>query len=168
MQDGSGREVALLFHDGTSRTVRCTDVETPFPAGELIVSQTDPHGRITMCNEAFEIMSGFTEAELLGRPHHLVRHPDMPRAAFADLWATIQQGQRWSGYVKNLRKDGGYYWVFATVIPRISDGAISGYTSVRRAPSRGKVEAAARLYAGMLNAERSAERIATEIGMVTR
>jgi aerotaxis receptor len=156
--DEPAHELDLTYHDGTSRIVRYIDRETPFPVGELIVSQTDPQGLITMCNPAFELMSGYTEAELLGRPHHLVRHPDMPRAAFADLWATVSEGRRWSGYVKNLRKDGGYYWVFATVIPRLRDGTLLGYTSVRRAPSRAKVMAAAELYRGLLDAERAVAR----------
>jgi len=157
-----GRPLTLTFYDGTTRTVVCTEQETAFPSGELIVSQTDPEGRITMCNEAFAVMSGYARVELLGEAHSILRHPDMPRAAFADLWTTIRQGTRWSGYVKNLRKDGGYYWVFATVIPRIRDGRIAGFTSVRRAPSRTKVAEAARSYAVLLDAERSAERATDE------
>jgi aerotaxis receptor len=140
----------LRYHDGTARVVLTTDQETLFPTGELIVSQTDVRGVITMCNEAFVRMSGFTREELIGTPHHVLRHPDMPRAAFADLWATVSAGKRWSGYVKNLRKDGGFYWVYATVIPKVRDGIIVGHTSVRREPSRKQVEAAAALYATLL------------------
>ena len=123
--------------------------ETPFPTGELIVSQTDLGGVITMCNEAFVRMSGYTEDELIGEPHHILRHPDMPSAAFADLWKTVEAGERWHGYVKNLRKDGGYYWVYATVIPKKREGETVGYTSVRREPSRKSIEQAIELYKTM-------------------
>ncbi|RRD48067.1 PAS domain-containing protein [Tessaracoccus sp. OH4464_COT-324] len=150
---GEAPETRLHYYDGTSRVVYATDVETRFPAGELIVSQTDPAGIITTCNEAFVLMSGFSREELLGQPHSILRHPDMPRAAFADLWQTVQEGRRWSGYVKNLRKDGGFYWVYATIIPKIRNGEIVGHTSVRREPSRKKVEEMAALYAQMLAQE---------------
>lgn len=152
---GTGDTQVLRYYDGTSRTVITTDRETLFPTGELIVSQTDAAGTITMCNQAFVRMSGFSRAELIGAPHSILRHPDMPRAAFADLWATVNAGKRWSGYVKNLRKDGGFYWVYATVIPMIRGEGIVGHTSVRRQPSRTKVEAAAALYASMLREESS-------------
>ncbi len=146
---GDGEPVSLNYHDGTSRLVFVTERETSFPTGELIVSQTDHLGVITMCNDAFVIMSGYSKSELLGAPHSILRHPDMPRAAFADLWDTVGQGRRWSGYVKNLRKDGGFYWVYATVIPKVRDGQVVGHTSVRRQPSRRRVEAAAALYISM-------------------
>lgn len=146
---GEAQEHRLRYFEGTERTVFTTEVETLFPTGELIVSQTDTAGNITMGNEAFVRMSGFTHDELMGAPHSILRHPDMPGAAFADLWNTVSAGQRWSGYVKNLRKDGGFYWVYATVIPKIRGGEIVGHTSVRRQPSRTKVDAAAALYASM-------------------
>lgn len=146
---GAGQETELTYHDGTSRTVITTEVETAFPTGELIVSQTDVGGKITMCNDAFVIMSGFTREELIGQPHHILRHPDMPAAAFGDLWQTVEKGERWNGYVKNLRKDGGFYWVYATVIPKRRGGETVGYTSVRREPSRQRVEEAIALYATM-------------------
>jgi aerotaxis receptor len=147
------RECLLNYYDGTSRLALITDEETKFPTGELIVSQTDVAGVITMCNEAFVRMSGYSRDELMGAPHSILRHPDMPRAAFADLWVTVAEGRRWSGYVKNLRKDGGFYWVYATVIPKIRDGEIVGHTSVRRQPSRRRVDASAELYATMLRDE---------------
>ncbi len=150
---GEGTERTLTYYDGSSRTVLFTDRETLFPTGELIVSQTDAAGTIIMCNEAFVRMSGFAREDLLGAPHSILRHPDMPKAAFADLWATVNAGRRWSGYVKNLRKDGGFYWVYATVIPMVRDGVIVGHTSVRRQPSRAKVEAAAGQYTGLLRDE---------------
>jgi PAS domain S-box-containing protein len=148
-----GEGYMLTYHDGTSRRVIVTDRETAFPIGELIVSQTDRAGIITMCNEAFVRMSGFSEHDLLGEPHSILRHPQMPRAAFADLWDTVGRGERWTGYVKNLRKDGGFYWVYATVIPKLRAGQIVGYTSVRRQPSRARVEAAAALYRSMMAAQ---------------
>jgi aerotaxis receptor len=150
---GPGEIHVLTYYDGTSRTVIVTDRETMFPAGELIVSQTDRAGVITMCNEAFVRMSGFTREDLIGQPHSILRHPDMPRAAFADLWQTVEAGKRWSGYVKNLRKDGGFYWVFATVIPMVRDGQIVGHTSVRRQPSRTRVDEAAQLYQTLRRSE---------------
>ena len=150
---GPGRAAQWTYYDGSSRPVVVTDVETRFPTGELIVSQTDRDGMITTCNEAFVIMSGFTKEELIGAPHAILRHPDMPRAAYQDLWSTVQQGKRWSGYVKNLRADGGYYWVYATVIPKVRNGQILGHTSVRREPSRDKVAEMEKLYAEMVKAE---------------
>ena len=146
---GECREYYWKYFEGTSRRLLVTDVETRFPTGELIVSQTDVPGNITMCNEAFVHMSGWSREELMGAPHSILRHPDMPKAAFGDLWTTVDQGKRWSGYVKNLRRDGGFYWVYATVIPKIIDGAVVGHTSVRREPSRDKVEELAAVYATM-------------------
>jgi aerotaxis receptor len=146
-------EIDLTYYDGTGRHTWITDVETPFPPGELIVSQTDAAGIITMCNPAFVHMSGYSAEELLGTPHYILRHPDMPRVAFADLWNTIASGHRWSGYVKNLRKDGGFYWVYATILPTVRNGRVIGYTSVRREPARRRVEAAAALYTRLLSEE---------------
>lgn len=139
----------LTFHDGTTRRVYVTEVETPYPDGKLIVSRTDPDGIITMVNQSFVEMSGYSEAELMGAPHHILRHPFMPGPAFKDLWVTIERGDKWHGYVKNLRKDGGFYWVYATVIANVRNGRIVGYTSVRRKPSREKVLACMDLYPTM-------------------
>jgi aerotaxis receptor len=136
----------LTYSDGTSRTVLYTDEEVPFPEGRLIVSCTDLKGVITAANQSFVDMSGYSREELLGAPHHILRHPDMPGPAFKDLWDTIAAGKKWSGYVKNLRKDGRFYWVYATVIPNVRDGRIAGYTSVRRKPSRTKVRECEKLY----------------------
>lgn len=141
--------VQLIYHDGTMREVLIKTEEVPFPEGKLIVSRTDLAGIITHCNPSFVEMSGYEQEELIGRPHYILRHPDMPAAAFQDLWQTVQQGQQWNGYVKNLRKDGRFYWVYATVIPNIRDGIITGYTSVRRKPSRAKVQECIQLYAKM-------------------
>ncbi len=142
-------EHTITFFDGTTRTVYDTGVEHPFPDGNLIVSRTDLEGKITHVNDAFVAISGYTEEELIGQPHAILRHPDMPSAAFADLWNTVKAGKKWHGYVKNLCKDGGHYWVYATVVPNVRRGEVVGYTSVRRKPSRSKVNEAIALYATM-------------------
>ena len=143
---GQYQEVVLNLFGGISRKVYYTAIETPYPDGKLIVSTTDKRGIITHVNKAFVEMSGYTEDELLGAPHSILRHPDMPSAAFKELWDTVNKGEHWQGYVKNLRKDGGYYWVKATVIPNIRQGKVVSYTSVRRKPSRKKVEECTVLY----------------------
>lgn len=143
---GEYREFNLRYRDGSERKVLLTDIETPFPDGKLIVSSTDTEGYILKVNQAFVDMSGYTEEELVGAPHCILRHPDMPSVAFKELWDTVQAGRTWQGYVKNLRKDGGFYWVKATVIPNIRKAQVVGYTSVRRKPSRIKVNEAIQLY----------------------
>jgi len=143
---GTYREYTLELYKAGTRTILVTDIETPYPDGRLIVSRTDPTGIITHVNRSFVDMSGYSEEELIGAPHSILRHPDMPPAAFKDLWDTVEKGETWQGYVKNLRKDGGFYWVKATVIPNIRDNRLVGYTSVRRKPSRKKVEECAALY----------------------
>ena len=143
---GDCREVTMNYHDGSSRTVFVTEIETPMPDGRLIVSRTDPSGIITHVNESFVDMAGYETDELIGAPHYILRHPDMPAAAFKDLWETLSAGKKWHGYVKNLRKDGGFYWVYATVIPNVRNNQVVGFTSVRRKPSRRKVEEAQALY----------------------
>lgn len=144
----------LTYSDGKSRTVLILDEEVPFPEGKLIVSRTNLQGIITHCNQSFIEMSGFSEQELIGEPHYILRHPDMPAVAFKDLWDTIQTGKKWHGYVKNLRKDGCYYWVYATVIPNVRDNQIVSYTSVRRKPSRKVVENCIALYADLKQKEK--------------
>lgn len=143
---GEATEYTQTYADGTRRRVFVTGVETPYPHGKLIVSRTDTAGIITQCNQSFVDMSGYTEAEIIGQPHCLLRHPDMPAAAFRDLWETVKAGRQWNGYVKNLRKDGGHYWVYATVVPNVRNGNIVGYTSVRREPSRENVASAEEQY----------------------
>ena len=125
------------------------NVEFPFPAGETLVSTTDLKGRITYCNAAFIAMSGFSKDELLGQPHNIVRHPDMPEEAYRDMWETIAGGLPWSAPVKNRRKDGTYYWVMANVTPLMHGDMPTGYMSVRTQPSREQVAAAEQLYATM-------------------
>lgn len=146
---GEYTEHTLTYYDGSSRKVLVTSLETTFPEGCLIVSRTDKDGIITHANESFVKMSGFSKEEIIGQPHYILRHPDMPPAAFADLWDTLNRGEKWNGYVKNLRKDGGFYWVYATAIPNIRKGEVVGYSSVRRQPSRKKVEECEKLYPTM-------------------
>ncbi len=143
-------------YHGQSYTVYCTDEETQFPDGKLIVSRTDVNGIITHANEAFVYMSGWEKDELVGSPHSILRHPDMPAIAFQGLWDTLAKGEKWHGYVKNLRKNGGFYWVYATAIPNIRNGVVEGYTSVRRKPDRNKVDECTALYAQLLQQEREA------------
>jgi aerotaxis receptor len=114
--------------------------------GEYIVSKTNLKGQITYVNSPFLEISGFSEAELLGQPHNIVRHPDMPTAAYADLWRTLQAGKSWRGIVKNRSKNGDHYWVEANVNPIWEDDRIVGYMSLRTKPSRTQVEAAESLY----------------------
>ncbi len=117
----------------------------PVPEGTTIVTRTDAKGRIVHANEAFVEVSGFSREELLGQPHNMVRHPDMPAEAFRDMWATLKRGRPWSGLVKNRRKDGGHYGVRANANP-LPDG---GYHSVRTAPGAQEIAAAEALYARM-------------------
>ncbi len=112
----------------------------------LLITRSDLEGRITYANAAFVEVSGYDLDELIGAPHRLLRHPDMPAQAFADLWQTIKQGGTWQGVVKNRRKDGDHYWVHATVTPIIDGGTCQGYTSVRTAATPEEVAAAERAY----------------------
>lgn len=114
--------------------------------GTTLLSTTDTHSHITYANTAFIDASGFSEAQLVGEPHHVIRHPDMPPAAFADLWYTIQQGESWTGMVKNRRQNGDHYWVRANVTPVYQQGELTGYISVRNIPPREEIAAAETLY----------------------
>jgi aerotaxis receptor len=105
--------------------------ETHVPYDELIVSRTDLNGIITYANDTFAQISGYSNSELIGQHHNIVRHPDMPKACFEDLWDTIKKENKWVGNVKNLRKDGGYYWVKATVSGVYKDGVLVEYKSIR-------------------------------------
>lgn len=150
------KQATLTYTDGTSRTVFATEEEVPFPQGKLIVSRTDLTGIITHANDAFVEMSGFTREELIGAPHHILRHPDMPKLAFKSLWDDVGAGKKWHGYVKNLRKDGAYYWVYATAVPNIRNGVIVGFTSVRRKPSRTRINELIPVYQQWLGQEGAA------------
>ena len=121
---------------------------------DFIVSKTDLKGRITYGNRIFMEFSGYPDSELLGTQHNAIRHPDMPRAVFKLLWDTIGAGKECFAYVKNMAKDGSFYWVFANITPdRDMSGNIIGYYSVRRKPRESGVKACTDLYRAMLEAE---------------
>jgi aerotaxis receptor len=126
-----------------------TQREHLLPAGTTLVSTTDLQSHISYCNPAFVEVSGYAREELIGQPHNLVRHPDMPAEAFRDMWATLKDGQPWTALVKNRRKNGDHYWVRANVTPVLEGGRVSGYMSVRTTPGRDEVAAAEALYARM-------------------
>jgi PAS domain S-box-containing protein len=114
-----------------------TKTEIFFPDDELIVSKTDVKGRLTYTNSTFCRMAGFSESELLGQPHSIIRHPDMPRAIFKLLWDTLLEGREVFAYVKNIARSGDYYWVFAHVTPSYDQSkAMIGFHSNRRVPKR--------------------------------
>jgi aerotaxis receptor len=120
--------------------------ETVLDEYAFLVSETDLKGVITFANDDFCKIAGYTVDELLGKPHNIVRHPDMPKVAFKSLWDTVKKGEIWTGYVKNKTKDGGYYWVFATVYPFETCDGTRGYLSCRRKPSRTEIEKHEQLY----------------------
>lgn len=131
-------------------TAAPTGRERTFHPNEIIVSKTDLKGVITYANDVFMRVSGFAEDDLLGRPHSVIRHPDMPRCVFKLLWDRIAAGHEIFAYVVNLAKNGDHYWVLAHVTPVYSGGtAITGYHSSRRVPSRAAVTAATALYAAL-------------------
>ena len=123
-----------------------TGREVRLPAGESIISTTNLKGQITFINKTFCDVSGFAEEELIGRPHNLVRHPDMPPAAFQDLWDTLESGRPWNGIVKNRCKNGDHYWVDAFAMPVKRDGRVVAYISVRHQASPEQAQAAEALY----------------------
>ena len=121
---------------------------------DFIISKTDLKSIILYGNQIFLQMSGWSEEELLGKPHNILRHPDMPRCAFKILYDHIENGKEWFGFVKNLRKDGGYYWVFANISPTYdNNGNMIGYYSVRRKPREGFKSIIEPLYKTLLNIE---------------
>jgi len=135
-------------------SVTPTQNEVVLKEEDFIISKTDLKSRILYGNQIFIKMSGYSEKELLGQPHNILRHPDMPRCAFKVLYDHIQNGKEWFGFVKNLRKDGGYYWVFANISPTYdTNGNIIGYYSVRRKPRDGFKLIIEPLYQQLLNIE---------------
>lgn len=129
--------------------------ELTFSEHELIISKTDTHGKIMYGNELFLKLAGFEEGEILGAPHNIVRHPDMPKLIFKLLWETIRSGREINAYVVNRSKNGDYYWVFANVTPSYDEnGRIEGYFSVRKKPSSQAMAKIRPLYQQLLNAER--------------
>lgn len=134
--------------------VRPTGIETMLEEEELIVSKTDLKGRITYANDVFVRMAKYSYGELMGAPHSLIRHPDMPRCVFKLLWDTLEAKQEIFAYVINLAKDGSHYWVFAHVTPTLDDrGAIIGYHSSRRSPDRRAIDKIRPIYKALLEEE---------------
>jgi PAS domain S-box-containing protein len=136
--------------------IRLTGVERTFDDDEIIVSKTDRKGIILYANQVFVRVSGYSEEELVGAPHSIIRHPDMPRCVFKLLWDTIEAGEEIFAYVVNLCKTGDHYWVFAHVTPSFDEaGNILGYHSSRRTPDRKAVEQIKPIYALLNETERS-------------
>ena len=132
-----------------------TGRERFFDPDEIIVSKTDPKGILTYANSVFLRIAGYSEQEILGANHNIIRHPDMPRCVFKLLWETIASGEEIFAYVVNLAKGGDHYWVWAHVTPSFDDlGTITGYHSSRRVPERSAVEKARGLYAQLREIER--------------
>lgn len=124
-------------------------MERVLSSNAFIVSETDSKGIITFANDAFCEIAGYSLDELVGKPHNIVRHLDMPKVAFKGLWETIKKGEIWTGFVKNSSKTGAYYWVFATVYPTIRDGK-QYYLSCRKKPTEDEIASHAELYKTLL------------------
>lgn len=130
------------------------DEEVPFTGGTM-VSETDLGGSITYCNRLFVEMSGYEKSELMGNSHNVLRHPDMPKAIFKEMWATIQTGEPWKGYIKNLRKDGAYYWAIVYISQTHDEsGYPKGYISMREVPGPQTLEKTKEDYKQMLEEEK--------------
>jgi len=129
------------------------DQEFKFKDG-LIISSTDLKGIITYTNRTFCKIAGYSKQELTSKNHNIIRHPDMPKAAFKELWDTIKSGKEWTGIVKNLRKDGLYYWVYSHISPVLDNhGEIIGYTAARRPATSDEIEEVIPLYKEMVEKE---------------
>lgn len=150
---GAHRTSTMTYYDGNMRKIFYTDKETTFPEGQKIISVTDPDGYIVNANSTFVHMSGYSKKELLGVPHYILKHPDMPRAAFQELWDSLAKTGKWHGYVKNLRKDGGFYWASASVFTLYRHDKLVGYTSTREAAPTDKVKDCTELYRQLLAKE---------------
>lgn len=114
--------------------------------GSIIVSKTDEKGKIQFINQDFLDISGFSKEELIGQPHNLIRHSDMPAEAFKDLWTDLLAGKPWSGYVKNRVKNGDHYWVHANAMPVVENGRVTGYVSIRSKPDAKTTQAVGEIY----------------------
>jgi len=122
--------------------------------GRSLISETDTKGIITYINRKFTEMTGYSAAEAVGQPHSLLRHPDMPKAAFEQMWGIIKAGKIWEGYVKNLRKDGKYYWVVVHIVPKLDEeGNTIGYIASRKMPDRNHLKTVEAQYKEMLAKE---------------
>ncbi len=128
--------------------------EEVFFDGRSLISETDTKGIITFVNRKFVEMSAYPREEAIGKPHSILRHPDMPRAAFAEMWKVIKSGKIWDGYVKNLRKDGKFYWVIVHIVPKYDDNEnIIGYIASRKVPERDKIAQMGKIYKKMREEE---------------
>lgn len=125
---------------------------------EMIISKTDLQGRLTYANRAFMRVANFSELQLLGQNHNIIRHASMPRGVFHGLWKTLKSGQEFFGFVKNKTADGDYYWVFANITPDVMDGEVIGYYSVRRTPSKQAIQVIEGIYQQMRDKESKADR----------
>ncbi len=128
-----------------------TNKEIVMTKGSILVTRTDLQGKITYANDEFLKISGYSRAEVIGKSHNIIRHPDMPAEAFEDLWKTVKAMRPWSGCVKNRAKNGDFYWVHANIIPEFDKGKLTGYMSVRYAPKKAELEQSQALYAGIKN-----------------
>lgn len=141
----------------SARRIEPTGRESPFGDEEIIVSKTDVKGRITYANDVFLRVAGYSARDILGQPHSIIRHPDMPRAVFKLLWGTIEAGNEIFAYVLNMASNGDHYWVFAHVTPSFdAAGKIVGYHSNRRKPEPAQIAKIAPLYRTLLDEERAA------------
>ena len=120
----------------------------------FLVSETDEKGLIDFANDDFCNLAEYSVDELIGKPHNIVRHKDMPKAAFKDLWETVQRDEVWSGFVKNSTRSGNYYWVFATVFPTIRSDGKKGFLSCRRKATREEIEEHTQLYKDLISKEK--------------
>ena len=139
--------------DMNVRSVAPSQLARPFATNEMFFSATDAKGRILEGNEAFARISGYALKDLINQPHNIIRHPHMPRAAFAVLWGNLSAGKPFNGYVLNMAKDGAHYWVVAHAAPTIVDGAIVAYHSNRRRPDRSAIDAIEPLYRALVDEE---------------
>ena len=131
--------------------------EIMLPEDKILVSKACPKGIITYCNSEFISISGYKESELIGKPHNIVRHPEMPRVIFQVLWETLQANREFNGYIKNMTKLGDYYWVFANITPSYSaDNELLGFYSVRRKPNPDKLNYIQNLYFELFEIEQQA------------
>lgn len=131
-----------------------TEQELELPDDEFISSKTNAKGIMTYANALFLKYSGYKESELLGQQHNIIRHPDMPRVIFKLMWDTLQSNREFNGYIKNLNKNGGYYWVFANIAPSFSsENELLGYYSIRRKPDSEKLNYIKNLYVDLLDIE---------------
>jgi PAS domain S-box-containing protein len=123
--------------------------------GRSLISETDTNGIITFINRKFTEMTLYSKEEAIGQPHSILRHPDMPKAAFEGMWKIIKEGKIWEGYVKNLRKDGKYYWVVVHIVPKLDvEGGVVGYIASRKMPDRIRLKTIINQYKKMIDEEK--------------